>query len=172
MIGVIFFSNQENQKIVKSNEFSVNETITTTTDTNDSYIPEPISSSKFVIVVFETEEPSLYYRPRIQSIVPGQQDLEELYWVSWTPNLTVSKVLEFDTFTTDDAYMLMDETEKFATVVPEHFKQDVNSKIYKYTERENLLTNKNKVIKRSYLTFDTYAEASIKRQELLKPKTE
>ncbi|UUV21237.1 hypothetical protein [Paenimyroides aestuarii] len=154
-----------------STQTVVDETTPSTTETIDNYVPEPINNTQFVLVVFETEEPTLFYQEPIRSVVPGIEDMAEFYTVSWKPNLTVSKVLEFDSFTIDDGYMLMDEIEKFATIVPEHFSHEVNAKISRYTERDRLLLNKTKITKRYYLTFTTYTEASIKRQELLKPES-
>lgn len=154
-----------------SKQPTVDESTPSTTETTDNYVPEPINNTQFVLVVFETVEPTLFYQEPIRSVVPGIEDMAEFYTVSWKPNLTVSKVLEFDSFTNDDGYMLMDEIEKFATIVPEHFSQEVNAKISRYTERDRLLLNKTKITKRYYLTFTTYTEASIKRQELLKPKS-
>lgn|GEM_PF-4151311 len=65
----------------------------------------------------------------------------------------------------------MDDGEKFATIVPESFRNEVNNKVSNHRDRERLLNNKTKITKRYYLTFDSYSEASIKRQELLNPQS-
>ncbi|MDO5637876.1 MAG: hypothetical protein Q4G18_11595 [Myroides sp.] len=164
--SVIFFTNHETQNIDKSNEFTVNETIPTTTETNDSYVPEPVNNTKFVLLVYKVEAPYLAYQPSFYT--PMNVLVEEVYYLDWLKGEAPSDVMEFKYFSSDNAYKLLDEHEKYVTITPEEFKKDVEVNIKDYSYKSYLLNLKVKIIDRYYLTFDSYGDASIKRQEIIK----
>jgi|GEM_PF-6467942 len=61
----------------------------------------PVSIKKFVLVVFETEEPYLIHSPYVPSLL-DMPALPEQSVVRWQSNVSVSKVVEYENFTNDE----------------------------------------------------------------------
>lgn len=152
-----------------STQTIVDETTPSTTETIDNYVPEPINNTKFLLLIYEVEMPYLDYQPSYYT--PMNVLIEEFYYVNWLRGEMPSEVMEIKNFNEDTAYRLLDENEKFVKVVPEQFEKDVNLYVKNYSHKSEFLNNKVKIFKRYYLTFDSYAEASIKRQEFFKQKS-
>jgi len=163
--GVVFLSNPKSSTPIKT---TIEETTPTTTETLSDNVVESINKSKFILLVYEVDMPYLEYQPSYYT--PMNVLVEEAYYLNWARGEMPSEVMEIQNFNEDTAYKLLDENEKFVKVLPEQFEKDVELYVKNYSYKYELLNNRVKIVKRHYLSFDSYADASIKRQEIFKQK--
>lgn len=136
-------------------------------------IPEyaPAKNKKFVYTIFETEVPKL----KVTRLMEGYRDINGIYNkplitydVEWTKYNYTSEILEFDDYTDDDKYRMLDGTEK-------NLKMDLSSKSMSFyvsvqneckdeKTRERFENIEAKIKTRDILAFDSYMDASISKR--------
>lgn len=133
-------------------------------------IQEPVKNTRYVLVVFEVDEPKLIYREPIYSIGYTYKISDAYYDIEWISKIYCSDIEKIEDFNQDIAYQLMDIYEKNVPKTPHvSFSDDVfNSTTSNREMYEKLMRlGVPKVTDRYYLTFNNYKDASIKRREIL-----
>lgn len=177
LFGIVFMSyflscEMESKKKVLQQEIDISEIMTdeevddylqvNQNPTNETLDPTIIieNQKKFVFVVIRTEEPELKDK---YSSFPTR---------IWNDYIICSKIFEFNEFNEDLGYKLMDDVQNSfefkyrIDAVNHNFYNDVQ-RFVNYDFRDIYLNDKVKVKSIEYLEFDSYKEASIKRNEIM-----
>jgi len=121
----------------------------------------PTRNHRFAFIILKVKEPILVYQyPNFNDILS-----KEIAFTEWEDGSYASKIVEYDDFTEDEKYKLIDDAVKQMPQQPTDFIFDVYQKVTNSeTKRELLATHtiiKDKVVK----DFATYKEASIAKSK-------
>ena len=128
-------------------------------------IEPPELITKYVFVVFEAKEPKLSY---IEPQYIGDRLSNEIASRYWEETGYCSDIKQIPEFTEDDGYMLIDNFKKELFSRPSEYYAEVIVKVRNAETREALKNEKVEITSSKYLAFDSYKEASIERENIMK----
>lgn len=148
---------------IKSNQ-NVPEYKPSTPQIDNIQIEVPETNHKFVFVTIITKEPRLNYKP---ATYINQTYFDEIAFVEWDKYIHYSEIEEYTDFTEDDGYKLMDKAKKDIISKYRSYPYDVIQNVQNPLKEEELLSHKVTVLSSEYFEFDSYKDASVRKNEIM-----
>lgn len=128
-------------------------------------LPEP-SKISYVLTIYEVEEPTFEYSEAIRDI-NYNKITEAAGYAVYIPKVYCSNVQEFENFIEDAGYKALDDNQREVVTQSASYQADVQTHPISAENKAEMLQEFTKIKKRYYLAFNSYKEASEKRQALL-----